>query len=82
MDIRYEWAQMAEAVTACQGCLTRANIWSCASILDWKLRRPERWEEIGETMGFTRERVRQLHNRALEKMCRTCGDFLAEFFRS
>ena len=36
---------MAEAVTACQGCLTRANIGSCASILDWKLRSPERWEK-------------------------------------
>ena len=43
--IRYERTQMAEAVTACQGCLTHENIGSCASILDWKLRSPERWEK-------------------------------------
>ena len=37
--------------------------------------------EIGETMGATRERVRQLRNRALENMRRTCGDLLVEFSR-
>ena len=36
-------------------------------------------EEIGDSMGVTRERVRQLRNRALKKM-RTCaGDLLEEF---
>ena len=36
-------------------------------------------EEIGECLGVTRERVRQLRNRALEKMRLHSGDLLAEF---
>ena len=40
---------------------------------------PMTLEEIGETMGVTRERVRQLRNRALEKIRSNCGDKLVEF---
>ena len=47
-----------------------------------EITQPRTLGEIGETMGVTRERVRQLCNRALEKMRRTCGDPLAEFSRS
>ena len=36
-------------------------------------------EEIGETLGVTRERVRQLRNRALDKLRVQCGELLLEF---
>jgi RNA polymerase primary sigma factor len=35
-------------------------------------------EEIGEELGVTRERVRQLRNRALDKMRAQFGDLLLE----
>lgn len=41
--------------------------------------RPMTLEEIGTVMGVTRERVRQLRNRALEKIRVQCGDMLMEF---
>ena len=44
-----------------------------------EITQPRTLGEIGDTMGVTRERVRQLRNRALEKMRRTCGDLLVEF---
>ena len=36
-------------------------------------------EEIGGFLGVTRERVRQLRNRALEKLRDSCGEILSEF---
>jgi len=46
-----------------------------------EITQPRMLGEIGETMGATRERVRQLRNRALENMRRTCSDLLVEFPR-
>ena len=46
-----------------------------------EITQPRTLGEIGETVGATRERVRQLRNRALENMRRTCGDLLVEFSR-
>ena len=43
---------------------------------------PKTLEEIGESMGVTRERVRQLRNRALQKMRDECGGQLVEFSRN
>ncbi len=40
---------------------------------------PMTLEEIGAVIGVTRERVRQLRNRALEKIRVECGDLLMEF---
>ena len=40
---------------------------------------PKTLEEIGESMGVTRERVRQLRNRALENWKDECGGQLVEF---
>ena len=36
-------------------------------------------EQIGDSMGVTRERVRQLRNRALTKLRDNCGEMLGEF---
>ena len=43
---------------------------------------PKTLEEIGETLGVTRERVRQLRNRALEKLRDNWGELLGEFSRN
>ena len=43
---------------------------------------PKTLEEIGSTLGVTRERVRQLRNRALDKLRDSCGDLLGEFSRN
>lgn len=40
---------------------------------------PMTLEEIGGYLGVTRERVRQLRNRALEKLRDSCGEILSEF---
>jgi len=39
-------------------------------------------EQIGRSMGVTRERVRQLRNRALEKLKTDCGELLGEFSKN
>ena len=43
---------------------------------------PMTLEEIAGTMGVTRERVRQMRNRALEKMKAQCGELMIEFSRN
>ena len=40
---------------------------------------PMTLEEIGDTLGVTRERIRQLRNRALSKLRDNCGELLGEF---
>ncbi len=82
VDIRYERTQMAEAVRACLGVLDPRESQIVRAYFGLENTQPRTLEEIGDTMGVTRERVRQLRNRALEKMCRTCGDCLVEFSRN
>jgi RNA polymerase primary sigma factor len=43
---------------------------------------PKTLEEIGHDLGVTRERIRQLRNRALDKLRDSCGDLLGEFSRN
>ena len=43
---------------------------------------PKTLEEIGHDLGVTRERIRQLRNRALDKLRDRCGDLLGEFSRN
>ena len=69
----------------------RQTVASCLEILDSRESQivrayfglddtePMTLEEIGNAMGVTRERVRQLRNRALEKMKAECGGLLVEF---
>lgn len=79
VDIRYEHAQMAETVTACLQVLDPRESQVVQAYFGLENTQPRTLEEIGNTMGVTRERVRQLRNRALEKMRRACGDLLVEF---
>ncbi len=69
-------------------------IGSCLDVLDEREHRivcayfgleeraPMTLEEIGTTLGLTRERVRQLRDRALQKIRAQCGDTLVEFSRN
>ena len=43
---------------------------------------PKTLEEIGHDLGVTRERIRQLRNRALDKRRDSCGGLLGEFSRN
>ena len=43
---------------------------------------PMTLEKIGATLGLTRERVRQLRDRALQKMRIQCGDLLLELSKN
>ena len=43
---------------------------------------PKTLEEIGHDLGVTRERIRQLRNRALDKLRDSCSDLLGEFSRN
>jgi DNA-directed RNA polymerase sigma subunit (sigma70/sigma32) len=64
---------------------------SCLEVLDGREHRivrayfgleeedPMTLEQIGDAMGVTRERVRQLRNRALDKMRRHFGPLLVEY---
>lgn len=79
VDIRYEHAQMAETVTACLQVLDPRESQVVQAYFGLENTQPRTLEEIGNIMGVTRERVRQLRNRALEKMRRACGDLLVEF---
>jgi RNA polymerase primary sigma factor len=79
VDIRYEHTQMAETVTACLQVLDSRESQVVRAYFGLEDTQPRTLEEIGNTMGVTRERVRQLRNRALEKMRRACGDLLVEF---
>ena len=72
----------------------KATVIDCLGVLDHReyhiLRcyfglgevKPMTLEEIGQTMGVTRERVRQLRNRALDKLRTDCGEILAEFSKN
>ena len=72
----------------------RTTVASCLEVLDAREAQivrayfglddsePLTLEEIGDALGVTRERVRQLRNRALEKMKAERGGLLIEFSRN
>ena len=71
--------QMARNVRACLEVLDTREYQIVSSYFGFHDLRPMTLEEIGETMGVTRERVRQLRNRALDKIRLQCGELLLEF---
>jgi RNA polymerase primary sigma factor len=79
IDDLYEKSRMKETLRACMGVLDAREHQILRSYFGLEDTAPKTLEEIGESMGVTRERVRQLRNRALEKMRVQCGEILVEF---
>jgi RNA polymerase primary sigma factor len=78
-DERFVDNEMRETVAACLGVLDPRESKIVRAYFGLGDGQPMTLEEIGDSMGVTRERVRQLRNRALEKMKAQCGDLLVEF---
>jgi RNA polymerase primary sigma factor len=78
-DETFEKAQMGEALQGCLKVLDEREYQIICAYFGLENLRAMTLEEIGETLGITRERVRQLRNRALIKMRTQCGDSLIEF---
>ncbi|MEW6755756.1 MAG: RNA polymerase sigma factor RpoD/SigA [Candidatus Latescibacterota bacterium] len=79
IDERYEKEQMRRAVQACLGVLSEREHQILRYYFGLDDTQPKTLEEIGDAMGITRERVRQLRNRALDKMRSQWGGLLVEF---
>jgi RNA polymerase primary sigma factor len=71
--------QMEETVHACLGVLDPRESQIVRAYFGLDNTEPMTLEEIGDGLGVTRERVRQLRNRALEKVRAQCGDLLVDF---
>ena len=79
IDEHYVDSEMRETVTACLGVLDDREREIVRAYFGLDSSEPKTLEEIGDFLGVTRERVRQLRNRALEKMKTECGSLLMEF---
>ena len=71
--------QLERNVRVCLQVLDDREYQIVSSYFGFDELRPMTLEEIGETLGVTRERVRQLRNRALDKLRVQCGELLLEF---
>ena len=71
--------EMRAAVADCLKVLDARESHIVRAYFGFDDRAPKTLEEIGESLGVTRERVRQLRNRALQKMKDECGGQLVEF---
>jgi len=79
VDELVEKTEMERALHSCLGILEGREYRILRAYFGLDGAEPQTMEEIGETMGITRERVRQLRNRALEKLRDYGGELLAEF---
>ena len=71
--------QLEHNVHACLQVLDDREYQIVSSYFGFDDLRPMTLAEIGESLGLTRERVRQLRNRALDKLRFQCGELLLEF---
>ena len=78
-DEAFEKTQMEQTLQLCLQVLDRREYQIVCAYFGLENLQPMTLEEIGDFLGITRERVRQLRNRALEKMRGQCGDLLVEF---
>lgn len=79
VDETFEKGDVKQAVRFCLKFLDEREYQIVSAYFGLDDLRPMTLEEIGTVMGVTRERVRQLRNRALEKIRVQCGDMLMEF---
>ena len=78
-DEAFEKTDVKQTVRFCLKVLDEREYQIVSSYFGLDDLRPMTLEEIGAVIGVTRERVRQLRNRALEKIRVQCGDMLMEF---
>ena len=79
VDEAFEKSDVKQAVRFCLKFLDEREYQIVSAYFGLDDLRPMTLEEIGAVLGVTRERVRQLRNRALEKIRVQCGDMLMEF---
>ena len=79
VDESYVKAEMTDAVQGCLEVLDRREYEIVRAYFGLEGTAPLTLEEIGDSLGVTRERVRQLRNRALEKMLGHCAEQLLPF---
>ena len=82
IDDNFEDAQMRDTVSSCLSVLDEREYEIVRAYFGLDNSQPMTLEEIGNSMGVTRERVRQLRNRALDKLREGCGELLGEFSRN
>ncbi|MFH1567309.1 MAG: RNA polymerase sigma factor RpoD/SigA [Gemmatimonadota bacterium] len=79
LDEGYEDSEMRRAVSQCLKVLDERELQIVRAYFGLENLEPMTLEQIGDAMGVTRERVRQLRNRALEKIRSNFGQVLVEF---
>ncbi|MEE2659032.1 MAG: RNA polymerase sigma factor RpoD/SigA [Candidatus Latescibacterota bacterium] len=73
-DVALEQAQLHASLTAGLGQLDGREQEILNRYFGLDDEEPQRMDKIGEIMGISRERVRQLRNRALDKLRQHCGE--------
>jgi len=76
---KFMGAQMRDTIADCLGMLEKREYEILRRYFGLEDLEPMTLDEIGGFLGVTRERVRQLRNRALEKLRDSCGEILSEF---
>lgn len=78
-DDHFEASEMRERITECLEVLEDRELYIVRCYFGLEDQEPMTLEEIGECLGVTRERVRQLRNRALDKLRTNYDELLVEF---
>ena len=81
-DDRVEEAEMRDRLSSCLSLLDERETEIVRAYFGLGGDEPRTLEEIGDSLGVTRERVRQLRNRALAKLRDNCGEVLGELSRN
>ena len=81
-DDRFEEAEMRDRLSSCLNLLDERESGIVRAYFGLGGDEPMTLEEIGDSLGVTRERVRQLRNRALAKLRDNCGELLGELSRN
>lgn len=79
---RFEENEMHTTISTCLLVLDKRETEIVRAYFGLGDNEPKTLEEIGKDLGVTRERIRQLRNRALDKLRDSCGDLLGEFSKN
>ena len=82
VEAEFEKAMLTETVYACLDVLDQRERRIVCAFFGLGNQPPMTLEQIGKIIGMTRERVRQIRNRALEKIRHRYGKQLMEFTRN